>query len=68
MHRRQRPLENQFTFPYYFYVFDLDELDDINTSVKIFNHKKWNILSIHDKDYLISGAPDARMEFLALSY
>jgi cyclopropane-fatty-acyl-phospholipid synthase len=52
MHRRQRPVENQFTFPYYFYVFDLDELDEINTSVKIFNHNKWNIVSIHDKDYL----------------
>ena len=52
MHRRQRPIENQFTFPYYFYVFDLDELDDINASVKIFSHNKWNIVSIHDKDYL----------------
>jgi cyclopropane-fatty-acyl-phospholipid synthase len=52
MHRRQQPVENQFTFPYYFYVFDLDELDDINACVKIFSHNEWNIVSIHDKDYL----------------
>ncbi len=52
MHRRHWPVEHHFTFPYYFYVFDLDELDEINGSVKIFNHNKWNIVSIHDKDYL----------------
>jgi cyclopropane-fatty-acyl-phospholipid synthase len=52
MHQRHRPLEHLFTFPYYFYVLDLDELDDINASVKIFSRNKWNIISIHDKDYL----------------
>ena len=52
IHRRQRPVGHQFTFPYYFYVFDLEELDDIHAGVKIFSRNKWNIISIHDKDYL----------------
>jgi cyclopropane-fatty-acyl-phospholipid synthase len=57
MHRRYRPVEHQFIFPYYFYVFDLDELYDINASVKIFSHNKWNIVSFHDTDYLAGSGP-----------
>jgi len=57
MHRRYRPVEHRFTFPYYFYVFDLDNLDDINASVKIFSHNKWNIVSLHDRDYLAGSGP-----------
>jgi cyclopropane-fatty-acyl-phospholipid synthase len=57
MHRRYRPVEHQFIFPYYFYVFDLDELYDINASVKIFSHNKWNIVSLHDIDYLAGKGP-----------
>ena len=52
MHCRLEPVKHAFTYPLYFYSFDLDELPSIQDSVCLFGYNQPRLISIHDKDYL----------------
>lgn len=52
MHARHSPVSHQWTFPFCFYAIDLDELDEIDRSVRGFGHNRWNPVSLFDADYL----------------
>nr|HPM43399.1 DUF1365 domain-containing protein [Candidatus Omnitrophota bacterium] len=51
-HHRLLPVKNSFSYPYYFYAFDLDELHTLGKTVRGFGYNRVTIASIHDKDYL----------------
>lgn len=51
-HTRKTPVSHQFAYPVYTFAFDLDELDELDRTIKGFSHNKKNITSIHDEDYL----------------
>lgn len=55
MHARQSPTEHRFSFPFYFYAIDLDDLPRLSQTVKGFGYNHWQPVSLQDKDYLKGG-------------
>lgn len=51
-HARRSPVAHTFTFPFYFYAIDLDELPDLERTVKGFGHNHWSPVCLRDQDYL----------------
>lgn len=52
MHARHVPVFHEFTFPFYFYAIDLDELPQLERRVRGFGYNHWKPVSIRDSDYL----------------
>lgn len=52
MHARKAPVEHNFSFPFYFYAIDLDELPALDKQVKGFGYNHWKPVNIQDGDYL----------------
>jgi DUF1365 family protein len=50
-HSRTRPVKNRFRYPIYFVYLDLDELPDVQRSLRIFSHNSANVVSFHDRDH-----------------
>lgn len=59
MHARKSPVEHRFSFPFYFYAIDLDELPELDRNVRGFGYNHWKPVNIQDRDYL-SGSGDFR--------
>lgn len=52
VHARKEPIEHAFSYPYYLYAFDLDELGTLADKHRWFGYNKKKLVSIHDTDYL----------------
>ncbi|MBN2430153.1 MAG: DUF1365 family protein [Acidobacteria bacterium] len=52
MHARIHPVRHRFRYSLYLYLFDLDELPDLGPALCGFSYNRFNIVSLHDKDYL----------------
>ena len=52
MHARLAPVEHRFVYPLYWYVFDLDELPQLDREVRGFGYNRRSLVSIRDADYL----------------
>lgn len=52
MHARTSPVQHRFSFPFYFYAIDLDELPELDCTVKGFGYNHWNPVCLKDEDYL----------------
>ena len=52
MHARQSPVRHSFSFPFYFYAIDLDELPKLDRTVKGFGYNHWKPVCLRDEDYL----------------
>lgn len=50
-HERVRPARNSFHYPVYYLALDLDELEDVDASLKWFSHNRPNVVSLHDRDH-----------------
>jgi DUF1365 family protein len=50
-HERTRPARNRFTYGTYYIYVDLDELDDLDRSLKRFAHDGRALFSFHDVDH-----------------
>ena len=55
MHARAKPVRHKFSYPVYFYRFDLEELDRIDREVLFFGHNRVRPVALHDRDYLEPG-------------
>ncbi len=55
-HRRSWPVEHQFTYPIYFYRFDIDDLPHLNQSLPGFGYNHFSLVRMDDKDYLWRGS------------
>jgi len=53
MHSRAWPVKNRFEYPLYMYVFDLEELAELDRKTPLFGYNRIRPVSIHDKDYLL---------------
>lgn len=51
-HERKTPLVHRFKYPVYGYVFDIDELEEIDKKIKLFGYNKLRPVSIRDSDYI----------------
>ena len=51
-HKREKPVQNSFSYSIYMFYFDLDELEKLNKNLIFFAYNKlWNIFSFLDKDH-----------------
>jgi len=55
MHARSHPVRHAFSYPVYFYAFDLEELEELDRKVVGFGHNRLRPVALHDRDYLIPG-------------
>ena len=51
IHRRFKPKEHYFKYNVFSLLIDIDELEIIENTIKIFSHNKFNIISFFDKDH-----------------
>jgi len=52
MHIRHSPVPHKWVFPFYFYAIDLDELPELDRTVKGFGYNRWKPVCLRDMDYL----------------
>ncbi len=52
MHQRHAPVRHGWVFPFYFYAIDLDELPELDRTVRGFGHNHWRPVCLRDRDYL----------------
>jgi len=60
-HARMRPVEHRFGYPVFTLGIDLDELNDLDKRCVLFGVNRWNLLSVHERDYL-RGAGTGRLK------
>lgn len=65
-HSRLKPVRHDFSYPVYFYLFDLDELEELSRRIPFFSLNRWNLVSLHDSDYLTAGPGSIREKLLGL--
>ena len=51
MHHRLLPKENRFDYKMFFFCLDLDEIDNVVSSVFGFSRNRWNLYSFRDEDH-----------------
>jgi len=59
-HARLMPVRHEFTYPVYFYVFDLDELQLLDQRIPFFSLNRFNLVSLYERDYLSAGGGSIR--------
>ena len=64
MHARRWPKKHHFSYHIYLYAFDLDELEMLDATLPFFGYNRFNIVSIHDKDY-VTGEGRIRDEIIS---
>lgn len=52
MHARRSPVRHNWVFPFYFYAIDLDELPELDRTVRGFGYNRWRPVCLRDSDYL----------------
>jgi hypothetical protein len=57
MHCRLKPRQHRFAYRVFWLLLDLDEIDTIGGSLKLFSRNRFNLFSFHDTDY---GAGEER--------
>lgn len=51
-HKRMGPTAHSFSYPYTFFIFDLDELPQLEKASFLFAHNHIGVLQVNDRDYL----------------
>lgn len=64
MHHRLRPKEHRFNYRVFYLWLDLDELDDLHRSLRIFSRNRRNIFSFYDCDHLDLGETTTKENLL----
>ena len=54
-HTRSKPMKNRFSYPVYFYGFDIDEMEELDKKIFLFGHNRLRPVALNDQDYLFPG-------------
>lgn len=65
-HDRHSPARHTFSYPIYSYLFDVDRLDELGASLRLFGYNRVRLASIHDRDYLEQGEGSIRRKLTRL--
>lgn len=57
MHARREPSRHVFRYPVSYWLFDLDELDDLERRLRLFSVNRPNLVSLRDGDHFDGDAP-----------
>ncbi len=60
MHKRFKLIERMFFYRYFMFYLDLDEIDEIAASRKLFSRNRFNVFSFRDRDHLVYDRPDVK--------
>lgn len=63
-HRRTRPFVYALEHDVFYVALDLDELDDVDRSMRLIGRNRRNIVVLRDEDHLVPPASDIRVAFL----
>lgn len=50
-HRRLEPMGHRLRYRTYSLLVDIDELDELAAQIPLLSHNRWNLFSIHDRDF-----------------
>jgi hypothetical protein len=51
MHHRVRPFRHRFVYRVFSLLLDVDELGALGRRLRLFSHNRFNLLSVHDRDF-----------------
>lgn len=51
VHKRLSPKQHAFSYKVFSLALDVDEIKNLDKSLRLFSHNRWNILSFHDHDH-----------------
>jgi hypothetical protein len=57
MHARRSPVRHVFRYPVSYWLFDLDELGELERGLRLFSVNKRNVVSLYDRDHFDGVAP-----------
>lgn len=60
MHHRLRPKQHRLRYSIFYLLLDLDEIDALANTLRLFSHNRFNLFSIHDRDHGDGSAGSAR--------
>ncbi|OSQ32802.1 DUF1365 domain-containing protein [Thalassospira sp. MCCC 1A03138] len=60
MHHRLRPRDHKLRYRVFSFLFDLDEIDGLAGSLKLFSRNRFNLFSFHDRDHADRDHGDIR--------
>lgn len=61
-HRREAPVPHQFAYPVFFLIVDLDELPELDRTVRGFGYNRFSLLRVDDADFLRRGRDPLRQK------
>jgi len=62
MHRRLRPRVHRFRYSAFWFLLDLDELDELSNKLRWFSYNRFNIFSFYDADHGEGTATPVRIQ------
>ncbi|HEX2292711.1 MAG TPA: DUF1365 domain-containing protein, partial [Gaiellaceae bacterium] len=57
VHSRRTPARNTFRYGISSWLFDLDELDELERRLRLFSHNRANVVTLRDRDHFDGTAP-----------
>lgn len=60
MHHRLSPKEHKFSYRFFSFYLDLDEIDELSSKSAIFSRNRFNLFSFYDKDHLNFGGKNIK--------
>ena len=54
-HGRRWPVNHHFSYPVYFYRFDLDDLPELDRTLPGFGYNRFSLVRMDDRDFLGRG-------------
>lgn len=60
MHQRMTDVPYRFRYRVFSVLLDVDRIDEVAGSTRLFSHNRFNLLAFHDKDHLHEGAAGLR--------
>ena len=63
-HTRFWPVKHSLRYPVYLFGFDLDELDTLDRSLRLFGLNRFRPVALYDRDYLTEGEGSIREKLL----
>ncbi|MDQ8185047.1 DUF1365 domain-containing protein [Pelagicoccus sp. SDUM812002] len=64
-HKRERPKQHRFAYSTFVFCIDLDELQTLENSLKLFGLNALNLYALHDRDHLDQGEASIKENVVA---
>ena len=64
MHHRLEPIKNRFVYNVFMFYFDLDEIDSLSRSLRLFSRNRLNLFALYDRDHLTLSGKNVKENIL----